>query len=223
MSDEFILCVGDTRFLLDLDEAMHIATVAELHDVLHHKLALDANQEARLAVLEQRFAVQRRAFELELRADNARLAEAIETEHGNGPRVAAAVDRSHAVMGELQKATLAHIFAMRQLLRPNQTAQFDQAAAGQQVDADPDQGQRDQHADEAGVARGHVAHPVAEHLGIGGLGTRRRLDALTGIELAGAVIKNRICLSQLVTLTFLGDDMQELRAVEVLQVLQRGN
>lgn len=100
---------------------------AELHDVLHHRLALDANQEARLKELEQRFAVQRRALELELRADNARLAEAIEAEHGNGPRVAAAVDRSHAAMGELQKATLAHIFAMRQLLRPDQTAQFDRA------------------------------------------------------------------------------------------------
>ena len=100
---------------------------AELHDVLHHKLTLDQGQQARLAVLEQRFAVQRRGFELELRADNARLADAIEAEHGNGPRVAAAVDQSHAAMGELQKVTLAHIFAMRQLLRPNQTAQFDGA------------------------------------------------------------------------------------------------
>jgi len=99
----------------------------ELHDVLHHDLALDADQQERLQVLEQRFAVQRRAFELELRADNARLAEAIEAEHGNGPRVAAAIDRSHAAMGELQKATLAHVFAMRQLLRPDQTAQFDRA------------------------------------------------------------------------------------------------
>jgi hypothetical protein len=62
-----------------------------------------------------------------LRADNARLAAAIEAEHGNGPRVAAAVDQSHAAMGELQKATLSHIFAMRQLLKPNQTTQFDQA------------------------------------------------------------------------------------------------
>lgn len=100
---------------------------AELHDVLHHKLALDQGQQTQLQVLEQRFAVQRRALELELRADNARLAEAIDQEHGNGPRVAAAVDRSHAAMGELHKATLAHIFAMRQILRPNQTGQFDQA------------------------------------------------------------------------------------------------
>ena len=100
---------------------------AELHDVLHHKLTLDAGQQARLQLLEQRFAVQRRALELELGADNARLAEAMEAEHGNGPRVTAAVDRSHAVLGELQKATLAHIFAMRQLLRPDQTALFDKA------------------------------------------------------------------------------------------------
>jgi hypothetical protein len=99
----------------------------ELHDVLHHRIALDANQKARLEVLEQRFSIQRRALELELRANNAQLAEAIEAEHGNGPRVAAAVDQSHVAMGELQKLTLAHIFAMRELLRPNQTAQFDQA------------------------------------------------------------------------------------------------
>ena len=99
----------------------------ELHEVLHHQLHLDDAQEARLTLLEQRFAVQRRALELEMRADNARLAAAIEAEHGNGPRVAAAVDQSHAAMGELQKATLAHIFAMRQLLRPDQAAQFDRA------------------------------------------------------------------------------------------------
>ncbi len=100
---------------------------AELHDVLHHRLALDGNQRTRLDALEQRYAVQRRALEFELRADNARLAAAIVAEHGNGPRVAAAVDQSHAVMGELQKATLSHIFAMRQLLKPDQTTQFDQA------------------------------------------------------------------------------------------------
>ena len=98
-----------------------------LHEVLHHKLSLNGNQQAKLKVLEDRFAVQRSALELELRATNARLAEAIESEHGNGPRVTAAVDQSHAAMGELQKATLAHIFAMRQLLRADQTPQFDAA------------------------------------------------------------------------------------------------
>jgi hypothetical protein len=99
----------------------------ELHEVLHHQLNLDRGQEVRLEALEQRFAIRRRALELELRAANARLAGAIQAEHGNGPQVAAAVDASHAVMGELQKETLAHIFAMRQILRPDQAAKFDQA------------------------------------------------------------------------------------------------
>lgn len=95
--------------------------------LLHDGLDLDDRQRARLNVLEQRFAVRRRALELELRADNARLADAIEAEHGNGPQVAAAVDRSHQGMGELQKETLAHVFAMRQILRPDQAGTFDRA------------------------------------------------------------------------------------------------
>ncbi len=110
---------------------------AELHQVLHHQLALDTGQQARLEILEQQFAVQRRALELQLRADNAQLAEAIEAEHGNGPRVTAAVDHSHAVLGQLQKATLAHIFAMRQLLRHDQTAPFDGAVVKALTDDGP--------------------------------------------------------------------------------------
>lgn len=100
---------------------------SELHDVLHHQLKLDADQEARIEAIERQFAVRRRALELELRAANARLADAIQAEHGNGPKVAAAVDSSHVAMGELQKATLAHIFAMRQILHPDQADKFDRA------------------------------------------------------------------------------------------------
>lgn len=103
------------------------APSAELHSILHDGLALDDQQEARLAELERRFAERRRALEAEMRADNARLAAAIEAEHGYGPRVADAVDRSHAAMGKLQKETLAHVFAMRQILRPDQAEKFDRA------------------------------------------------------------------------------------------------
>ncbi len=100
---------------------------SELHTVLHDQLSLDDNQERRLHELERSFAVRRRALEQEMRAENAQLAEAIAVEHGNGPRVAAAVDASHRTMGTLQKETLAHIFAMRALLRPDQAARFDAA------------------------------------------------------------------------------------------------
>lgn len=107
--------------------AQREAPSAELHAVLHDRLDLDAGQKARLETLEGQFAVRRKAIELELRADNALLAEAIETEHGYGPKVAAAVDRSHEAMGRLQKETLSHVFAMRQLLRPVQVSRFDAA------------------------------------------------------------------------------------------------
>ncbi len=100
---------------------------SELHEVLHHQLNLDDRQKTQLEALEQRFAVRRRALELQLRSDNARLADAIQAEHGIGPRVTAAVDASHGAMGELQKETLAHIFAMRGILRPDQAATFDRA------------------------------------------------------------------------------------------------
>lgn len=102
-------------------------TGAELHSLLHDQVELDAAQERKLEALERSFAIRHTALELELRADNAKLAEAIEAEHGYGPRVTAAIDASHAAMGQMQKETLEHIFAMRSLLRPDQAAQFDAA------------------------------------------------------------------------------------------------
>ncbi|AJR25752.1 MULTISPECIES: periplasmic heavy metal sensor [Sphingobium] len=100
---------------------------SEVHALIHQKLELDAAQERRIHALEADFARRREAMEAEMRADNARLAQAIAAEHGYGPKVAEAVDRSHHVMGMLQKETLKHIFAMRAVLRPDQAAQFDAA------------------------------------------------------------------------------------------------
>ncbi len=100
---------------------------SQIHAILHQKLTLDAAQEERIHLLEQGFATRRAALEAEMRADNARLAQAIAREHGYGPGVAAAVDRSHMAMGQLQKETLRHVFAMRGVLRPDQAAQFDAA------------------------------------------------------------------------------------------------
>lgn len=97
----------------------------ELHDVLHQQIRLDAGQQARIKRIETDFAVRRHALEQELRADNARLAAAIEAEHGYGPKVSAAIDRSHGAMGQLQKETLEHIFAMRDVLTPEQAKRFD--------------------------------------------------------------------------------------------------
>ena len=57
----------------------------------------------------------------------ARLAEAIEAEHGYGPKVTAAVDHVHHVMGEMQKSTLEHLFEMRAVMNPDQARRFDKS------------------------------------------------------------------------------------------------
>ncbi|MCU0948827.1 MAG: periplasmic heavy metal sensor [Porphyrobacter sp.] len=102
---------------------------AELHALMHAGLDLDPAQERALGVLERDFAAKREALEARLKADNTRLADAIAAEHQYGPRVSAAVDASHVAMGDLQKATLEHVFAMRAILRPDQQAKFDAAVA----------------------------------------------------------------------------------------------
>ena len=81
-----------------------------MHSLLHGQLNLSSAQHAQIEALEQQFAMRKRARELELRADNAKLAAAIETEHGFGPQVSAIIDHSHMLMGALQKETLEHIF-----------------------------------------------------------------------------------------------------------------
>lgn len=102
---------------------------AELHALMHDGLELDDAQERALTVLERDFAAKRDGLEARLKADNVRLAEAIAAEHQYGPRVSAAVDATHTAMGDLQKATLEHVFAMRAILRPEQQATFDAAVA----------------------------------------------------------------------------------------------
>lgn len=100
---------------------------SELHHLLHDELNLDAQQQAQIHNLEQRYVARRQALEAEMRQDNVRLAEAIKAEHGYGPGVSIAVDRSHHAMGALQKETLRHVFAMRDVLRPDQAKRFEDA------------------------------------------------------------------------------------------------
>lgn len=97
-----------------------------LHEFVHEELRLTAEQEQRLEVIEQDFAVRRRAREAELRAANAELARAIQARHEYSPQVQAAVERFHGAMGELQKETILHVLAMRTVLTPDQAVKFDQ-------------------------------------------------------------------------------------------------
>lgn len=105
-----------------------------LHKMLHDELDLSAAQEQQIEALERDFATRRRALEVEMRAANAELAAAMREEHAYGPRVTAAVERFHAAMGELQSETMEHVFAMRELLTPEQCIEFDALVASALTD-----------------------------------------------------------------------------------------
>lgn len=96
-----------------------------LHEVVHRKLNLSPDQDRRIAGLERDFAARRQTLESEMRAANAELARAIETDHAYSATVQQAVDRFHRAMGELQKETILHVLAMRQVLTPDQASRFD--------------------------------------------------------------------------------------------------
>lgn len=96
-----------------------------LHEFVHHELRLSDDQSRRLELLEQDFAVRRRAREAEMRAANAELAAAIQARHEYSPDVKTAVERFHHTMGELQKETILHVLEMRKVLTPEQAAKFD--------------------------------------------------------------------------------------------------
>ena len=101
-----------------------------VHDIVHQKLKLTADQDARLDDIEARFSTRRKALEADVRAANRELANAIAASQGDGPEVRAAVDHFHDAMGALQKATIAHVFEMRAVLTPEQARVFDREIAG---------------------------------------------------------------------------------------------
>jgi len=96
-----------------------------LHAIIHQELKLDPAQSARIRDIETRFSSQRNTLEAEVRSANRELAEAIAASQGNSPAVQAAVDHFHFAMGNLQKATIAHVFEMREVMTPEQAETFD--------------------------------------------------------------------------------------------------
>lgn len=103
----------------------HMQPPQPLHDLVHEKLGLTADQERRIEGIERDHAARRRVLQAQMRAANAELAQAFQESHAYTPQVQAAIDHSHAAMGALQKETIVHTLAMREVLTPQQAAVFD--------------------------------------------------------------------------------------------------
>lgn len=104
------------------------AASADAHDWLHKELRVTPAQHKALEPIEAHYAERERAFREKMRQANQELAAAIAKSKGYSPEVAAAVEKVHQHMGELQKASLEHLFEMRTVLTPEQSEQLFQLA-----------------------------------------------------------------------------------------------
>jgi len=90
------------------------------HDWLHKELQPTDAQHKALEPIEAQFAEKQRQLVAQLHSANLELARIIGEEKGYTPRVAAAVEQVHHCMGDLQKASIEHVYAMRSVLTPEQ-------------------------------------------------------------------------------------------------------
>jgi len=90
------------------------------HALIHTKLGVTREQDERLHPIEQRFRERRAALIAQLRVANRDLGQAILEDRAASVRAHATVERIHAVQGEIQKLTLAHIFEMESVLTSDQ-------------------------------------------------------------------------------------------------------
>lgn len=100
---------------------------ADLHELLHSRVPLNAAEKARLDAREEAFARRRGAIETRLKAANGRLAGAIQIDPRWSPEVEAATREVESAAGDLERATLEHVFEMRSGLDADHRAAYDKA------------------------------------------------------------------------------------------------
>ena len=92
----------------------------EAHSWVHSQLNITPEQDKALSSIEQRYSEKKKHYAELLRIANQELAQAIREDRSDSPRVTATVARIHEAQGELQNATLQHIFEMQPVLTPQQ-------------------------------------------------------------------------------------------------------
>lgn len=112
-----------------VEYGLHRAVRDDLDTVLHHDLDLTVAQNQRIEALEKTFALDRARYEVEMRAANRQLAQALTQSHSDSPEVERAIQRFHIAMAELQVRTVRHVLAMRAVLTPEQARIFDQTVS----------------------------------------------------------------------------------------------
>ena len=96
------------------------SSAVDAHEWIHKQLGLTQGEQKALEPIETKFAERKRNLMSEIRSANKELAEAIKQDQADSPRVSAAVEKIHHAQGQLQEATLEHVFEMKEILTPKQ-------------------------------------------------------------------------------------------------------
>jgi len=92
----------------------------DYHDWIHKKLKMTPEQERLSQISERRYEETKRHLEEVIQLANRELAEKILKDKSYSPSVEKSVAEIHNAMGQLQEATLEHIFELRDVLDPPQ-------------------------------------------------------------------------------------------------------
>ncbi len=88
----------------------------DTHAWIHEQLELTPEQDKALAASEAKFKAQQKDLAERIRLANMELGQALVEDAAYSPRVNAALEKIHTAQGELQKATLEHVFEMQPIL-----------------------------------------------------------------------------------------------------------
>ncbi len=102
---------------------------ADSHGWLHKELHITSDQEKKLIPIEQKFAARKQSLEMKIREANIELSKAMLEDKRYSDRVQAGIDTIHHAQGELQKATMEHLFEMQTVLTPEQADKLNKFAA----------------------------------------------------------------------------------------------
>jgi Spy/CpxP family protein refolding chaperone len=92
----------------------------DYHEWIHKKLNMTPEQERRSLTSERRYEETKRHLEEVIRLANSELAERILKDKSYSPSVEKSVAEIHSAVGQLQKATLEHIFELKEVLDAEQ-------------------------------------------------------------------------------------------------------
>ncbi len=93
---------------------------ADAHLWIHTQLGLTSGQEEQLAAIERRYDEEKKHCGELIRLGNMELAQALLSDKGDSTRVQAAITKIREAQGQLQDATLRHVFEMKPVLTPEQ-------------------------------------------------------------------------------------------------------